>query len=289
MRRGRRGAASRPRIGGVSREFRAVRLRHRRRGHRVPGAGAGRGPRPTSRCWCACRPPACCATCSARRRIADDQPATVPLRMIEEAGAGILLYVFPRGRASLVADFKRSRWPRRGRRGGASTGCERTACATSAWARRCWRTSACGTIRLLTNNPRRIVGLERLRHRGRRVRPYPRRPRKWYLCATAGRRQEVGMSRAASKASSYGTHAGRARGRAEGQRAAVRASCAARFNDFIVDRLIDGALDGAAPQAGAADERRRAVPLPGRDGAAGAGAARGRQRALRRRRSAWAP
>ena len=36
----------------------------------------------------------------------DDHPATVPLRMIEEAGAGILLYVFPRGRASLVSDFK---------------------------------------------------------------------------------------------------------------------------------------------------------------------------------------
>ncbi|HVV48703.1 MAG TPA: 3,4-dihydroxy-2-butanone-4-phosphate synthase [Polyangia bacterium] len=35
-----------------------------------------------------------------------DHPATVPLRMIEEAGAGILLYVFPRGRASMVADFK---------------------------------------------------------------------------------------------------------------------------------------------------------------------------------------
>ncbi len=32
-------------------------------------------------------------------------PATLPLRMIEDEGQGVLLYVFPRGRQSLLADF----------------------------------------------------------------------------------------------------------------------------------------------------------------------------------------
>ncbi len=35
----------------------------------------------------------------------DDQPATVSLRMIEEAGKGVLLYVFPRGRISMRAEL----------------------------------------------------------------------------------------------------------------------------------------------------------------------------------------
>ncbi len=76
----------------------------------------------------------------------DDHPATVSLRMIEEAGDGILLYVFPRGRASLVTDFKpfvfgsgsteplrRRPRPTRTRRS-----------PTSASGRRCWRTSGRG-------------------------------------------------------------------------------------------------------------------------------------------------
>src|SRR5215831_16556819 len=36
----------------------------------------------------------------------NEHPSAVPLRMIEEAGKGVMLYVFPRGRASLVADFQ---------------------------------------------------------------------------------------------------------------------------------------------------------------------------------------
>ena len=70
----------------------------------------------------------------------DDHPATVSLRMIEEAGKGILLYVFARERASMLAGL-----------GGpapaatdapiAATG--RRACATSGWARRCSPTWVC--------------------------------------------------------------------------------------------------------------------------------------------------
>jgi 3,4-dihydroxy 2-butanone 4-phosphate synthase/GTP cyclohydrolase II len=94
-----------------------------------------------------------------------DHPATVPLRMIEEAGGGILLYVFQRGRASLVADFKGFDF--KGVAGPPSTASEAAPTKPS-------RTPAltdfglgaqvlahlgARTVRLLTNHPRRIVGL----------------------------------------------------------------------------------------------------------------------------------
>jgi 3,4-dihydroxy 2-butanone 4-phosphate synthase / GTP cyclohydrolase II len=91
----------------------------------------------------------------------DDHPATVPLRMIEEAGAGILLYVFPRGRASLVADFKPF----------VSASGSGTAEPISAHVNANAPLTDIGlgaqvlahlgarTVRLLTNHPRRIVGL----------------------------------------------------------------------------------------------------------------------------------
>ena len=89
-----------------------------------------------------------------------DHPATVPLRMIEEAGAGILLYVFPRGRASMVDDFK-------GFAGAAASAAgEPTAKPSRAPALTDFGLGAqvlahlgARTVRLLTNNPRRIVGL----------------------------------------------------------------------------------------------------------------------------------
>jgi 3,4-dihydroxy 2-butanone 4-phosphate synthase / GTP cyclohydrolase II len=80
----------------------------------------------------------------------DDHPAPVALRMIEEAGKGILLYVFPRARVSLL-----------GRLGGAGP--------TAASLQSRLRDFGLGaqvlahlgarTIRLLTNHPRPIVGL----------------------------------------------------------------------------------------------------------------------------------
>jgi len=87
-------------------------------------------------------------------------PATVPLRMIEEAGKGILLYVLPRGRASLVDDFHASVH---------ASGAGRGAVAAPGGGYSRLRDFGLGAqvlahlgvhkIRLLTNNPRRIVGV----------------------------------------------------------------------------------------------------------------------------------
>jgi 3,4-dihydroxy 2-butanone 4-phosphate synthase / GTP cyclohydrolase II len=83
-----------------------------------------------------------------------DHPATVPLRIIEEAGAGILLYVFPRGRASLVADFKPFASAPTDSSGKAPPALTDFGLGAQVLAHLGAR-----TVRLLTNNPRRIVGL----------------------------------------------------------------------------------------------------------------------------------
>jgi 3,4-dihydroxy 2-butanone 4-phosphate synthase/GTP cyclohydrolase II len=90
----------------------------------------------------------------------DEHPATVPLRMIEDAGKGILLYVFPRGRASMR--------PEVGSNVGNAVGSGAPP-ATSADTDSRLRDFGLGAqvlahlgarrIRLLTNHPRRIVGL----------------------------------------------------------------------------------------------------------------------------------
>jgi 3,4-dihydroxy 2-butanone 4-phosphate synthase / GTP cyclohydrolase II len=85
-----------------------------------------------------------------------DHPATVSLRMIEEAGAGILLYVFPRGRASLVADFKPFS---NAVADGSGKAAHAPALTDFGLGAQVLAHLGARTVRLLTNNPRRIVGL----------------------------------------------------------------------------------------------------------------------------------
>jgi 3,4-dihydroxy 2-butanone 4-phosphate synthase/GTP cyclohydrolase II len=88
---------------------------------------------------------------------ADEPAVSVSLRLIEEAGCGVLLYVFPRGRASVAAEFE------------ATLGIESAGKAAAASETRL-RAFGLGAqvlahlgarrIRLLTNHPRTIVGVE---------------------------------------------------------------------------------------------------------------------------------
>ena len=79
----------------------------------------------------------------------DDHPATVSLRMIEEAGKGIMLYVYSRARTSLL-----------GRMGGAaSMAAQQARLRDFGLGAQVLAHLGARTIRLLTNRPRPIVGL----------------------------------------------------------------------------------------------------------------------------------
>jgi 3,4-dihydroxy 2-butanone 4-phosphate synthase/GTP cyclohydrolase II len=90
-------------------------------------------------------------------RAGDDHPATVPLRMIEEAGKGILLYVFPRARATMLTDFEASaRAPSASSDGGEVADSRLRDFGLGA---QVLAHLGARAIRLLTNHPRRIVGI----------------------------------------------------------------------------------------------------------------------------------
>jgi len=80
----------------------------------------------------------------------DDHPATVSLRLIEEAGTGVLLYVLPRGRVSLEAEL-----------GGKPAAADPSDPRLRNFGLGAQVLAHLGvrTIRLLTNHPRRIVGI----------------------------------------------------------------------------------------------------------------------------------
>ncbi|MES1164908.1 MAG: 3,4-dihydroxy-2-butanone-4-phosphate synthase, partial [Verrucomicrobiota bacterium] len=83
----------------------------------------------------------------------DDHPAVVSLRMIEEAGAGVLLYVFPRGRLSLATELRAF--------GAAANGEVARAPVLTDIGLGAQVLAHLGvrSVRLLTNHPRRIAGL----------------------------------------------------------------------------------------------------------------------------------
>jgi len=91
----------------------------------------------------------------------DDHAATVSLRMIEEAGAGILLYVYPRGRVSLAAELRAFGGTALvGDAGSAAKAASRAPALTDiGLGAQVLAHLGVRTVRLLTNHPRRIVGL----------------------------------------------------------------------------------------------------------------------------------
>ena len=86
----------------------------------------------------------------------DARAAGAPLRMIEEAGKGVLLYVFPRGRASVLAEF-RSVFG--GGEAASSAGGLDSPLRNIGLGAQVLAHLGVQKIRLLTNNPRRIVGV----------------------------------------------------------------------------------------------------------------------------------
>ena len=89
----------------------------------------------------------------------DDQAATVSLRMIEEAGAGVLLYVFPRGRLSLAAELRAFAGAVTPGAGEATRPPRAPALTDFGLGAQVLAHLGARSVRLLTNHPRRIVGL----------------------------------------------------------------------------------------------------------------------------------
>jgi 3,4-dihydroxy 2-butanone 4-phosphate synthase/GTP cyclohydrolase II len=89
-----------------------------------------------------------------------DEPAvSVSLRLIEEAGCGILLYVFPRGRASVLAEFEAA-LGKPGAAAGPSVAETEPRLRNFGLGAQVLAHLGARRIRLLTNHPKRIVGVE---------------------------------------------------------------------------------------------------------------------------------
>jgi 3,4-dihydroxy 2-butanone 4-phosphate synthase/GTP cyclohydrolase II len=89
----------------------------------------------------------------------DAQAPGVPLRLIEEAGKGVMLYVFPRGRASVLTEFQGLQGDAGEAGGAAAAGTGESRLRDFGLGAQVLAHLGVQRIRLLTNHPRRIVGV----------------------------------------------------------------------------------------------------------------------------------
>ncbi|HEY2730160.1 MAG TPA: 3,4-dihydroxy-2-butanone-4-phosphate synthase [Polyangia bacterium] len=89
----------------------------------------------------------------------DAQAPGVPLRLIEEAGKGVMLYVFPRGRASVLTEFQGLQGDAGEAAGTAPAGTGESRLRDFGLGAQVLAHLGVQRIRLLTNHPRRIVGV----------------------------------------------------------------------------------------------------------------------------------
>ena len=184
------------------------------------------------------------------------------LRMIEEEGRGVFLYVVPRDRLDLTAGLEGLLQPRADARPArrAAAGEPGTPLRDFGLGAQVLAHLGVRNVRLLTNKPRRIAGLEG--YGIHVVECVPSRPPG--VVVPSARRERL-MPK---------IHEGGLR--ADGKRFAIIAS---RFNDFMVDKLTRG-RPGRAPALGRRRRRRRDLPLPRRVRDPRPAAQGGRHRAL---------
>ena len=136
-------------------------------GSHAPGARQGRRRRQAATCWCACTPSASPATSSAR--CAATAASSSHEAHAAHRGGGPRRHPLhapggPRHRPAQQAEGLRAAGAGPRHRGGQrGARLRRPTCATTASAPRSWSTSACRRIRLMTNNPKKIVGARGLR------------------------------------------------------------------------------------------------------------------------------
>ena len=115
------------------------------------------------RFWCASIPNASPATSSDRSGATAAISSTGPWRWWREAGKGVIVYMHQEGRGiGLVNKIRAYELQEKGRTPSRPTSSwdSRPICGITASARRSWPIIGVRKMRLLTNNPKKIVGLE---------------------------------------------------------------------------------------------------------------------------------
>ncbi|GIW70713.1 MAG: hypothetical protein KatS3mg102_0255 [Planctomycetota bacterium] len=117
-----------------------------------------------NRCWCGCTASALTGDVFGSQRCDCGAQLAEAMRIVERAGAGAVLYMRQEGRGIGLANKLRAYALQdvRLRHGGGQPGAGLPArtCATTASRRRCSIDLGVRRMRLLTNNPKKVVGLE---------------------------------------------------------------------------------------------------------------------------------